>query len=210
MHYNRSMTTYFKPWMIILACWLLSPSIAWATMYTFVDGNGVIHFSNVPNDPRYVRMEEVKGRSPVRVRSGKYIDLRDYEHYIESVGSQYKVDPHLIKAVIKAESNFDCQALSGKGAQGLMQLMPGTARDMRVADPFDPRDNINGGTRYLRKMLNIFDEDLHLALAAYNAGPEVVKNIGGVPDIPETVEYVNRVLRHYRRYQASSSSGKGG
>ncbi|MBI4793457.1 MAG: lytic transglycosylase domain-containing protein [Deltaproteobacteria bacterium] len=196
--------------MIILACWLFFPVPAGATMYTFVDGNGVVHFSNVPNDPRYVRMEEVKGRPQVRVRAGKYIDLRDYEGYIRSVGSRYNVDPLLIQAVIKAESNFDCLASSGKGAQGLMQLMPGTARDMRVADPFDPHDNINGGTRYLRKMLNIFDEDLHLALAAYNAGPEVVKNIGGVPDIPETVEYINRVLRHYRRYQTSSSSGKGG
>jgi membrane-bound lytic murein transglycosylase MltF len=203
------MTNYCKPWMITLACLLLYPSFLYAAMYTFIDGNGVIHLSNVPNDPRYVRMKDVKDH-PTRIRAGKYIDLRDYEHYIQSVGCQYRVDPLLIKAVIKAESNFDCQALSDKGAQGLMQLMPGTARDMRVADPFDPHDNINGGTRYLRKMLNIFDEDLHLALAAYNAGPEVVKTIGGVPDIPETVEYVRRVLRHYRLYQASSSSGKGG
>ena len=126
------------------------------------------------------------------------------------MGSRYQIDPLLIQAVIKAESNFDALALSCKGAQGLMQLMPGTARDMRVSDPFDPRDNINGGTRYLRKMLNIFDDDLHLALAAYNAGPEVVKNIGRIPDIPETIEYVERVLRHYRRYQVASSSGTGG
>jgi soluble lytic murein transglycosylase-like protein len=203
------MTAFIKPWMIILACCLFMPLSAGATMYTFIDRNGVIHFSNVPNDPRYVRMDEIKSR-PARVRAGKYIDVREYEPYIRTVGSRYQVDPELIKAVIKAESNFDCMAQSGKGAQGLMQLMPGTARDMRVADPFDPRDNISGGTRYLRKMLTIFDEDLHLALAAYNAGPEVVKNVGGVPDIPETVEYINRVLRHYRRYQTASSSDKGG
>jgi len=191
--------------------WAVFPAFSFANMYTFVDENGVIHFSNVPNDPRYVKVKTQKGmqlRAPSA--SPRYVNVRDYEHYIRSVGSRYQVDPLLIQAVIKAESNFDSQALSCKGAQGLMQLMPGTARDMRVSDPFDPLDNIKGGTRYLRKMLNIFDDDVHLALAAYNAGPEVVKNIGRIPDIPETVEYVERVLRHYRRYQIASSSDKGG
>jgi len=188
--------------------WALLPSLSSATMYTFVDENGVIHFSNVPNDRRYVKVE-TKSRSQLRAPTPRYINPREYEHYIRSVGSRYQIDPLLIQAVIKAESNFDALAVSCKGAQGLMQLMPGTARDMRVGDPFDPMENINGGTRYLRKMLNIFDDDLHLALAAYNAGPEVVKSIGRIPDFPETIEYVERVLRHYRRYQVASSD-KGG
>lgn len=192
-----------------MLCGAFFPAFCFATMYTFVDENGVIHFSNVPNDHRYVKVDMPES-SQIRAPSPRHINLREYEHYIRSVGSRYQVDPLLIQAVIKAESNFDHLALSCKGAQGLMQLMPGTARDMRVADPFDPRENINGGTRYLRKMLNIFDDDLHLALAAYNAGPEVVKSIGRIPDIPETVEYVERVLRHYRRYQAVSSSHQGG
>jgi len=189
--------------------WAVFPAFSSANMYTFVDENGVIHFSNVPNDRRYVKVH-TQSRMQLRAPTPRHVNLRDYEHYIRSVGSRYQVDPLLIQAVIKAESNFDSQALSCKGAQGLMQLMPGTARDMRVSDPFDPLDNIKGGTRYLRKMLNIFDEDVHLALAAYNAGPEVVKNIGRIPDIPETIEYVERVLRHYRRYQIASSSGTGG
>ncbi|MBU4263063.1 MAG: lytic transglycosylase domain-containing protein [Proteobacteria bacterium] len=203
------MSTLLRSWIIIAVLWALLPSVSFATMYTFVDENGVIHFSNVPNDRRYVKVNTLS-RSQLRAPTPRYINPREYEHYIQSVGSRYQIDPLLIRAVIKAESNFDALALSCKGAQGLMQLMPGTARDMRVSDPFDPRENINGGTRYLRKMLNIFDDDLHLALAAYNAGPEAVKSIGRIPDFPETIEYVERVLRHYRRYQVASSSETGG
>lgn len=203
------MSTLLRAWIIIVVLWAFFPSFSSAAMYTFVDENGVIHFSNVPNDARYVKVDRPKS-SLIRAPSPRYVNQRDYEHYIRSVGSRYQVDPLLIQAVIKAESNFDSQALSCKGAQGLMQLMPGTARDMRVSDAFDPLENITGGTRYLRKMLNIFDEDLHLALAAYNAGPELVKSIGRIPDFPETIEYVERVMRHYRSYQAASSYGKGG
>ncbi|MBI5556661.1 MAG: lytic transglycosylase domain-containing protein [Deltaproteobacteria bacterium] len=203
------MLTFLRSCLVVLIFCALYPVGAQGKMYTFVDEKGVVHFSNVPNDPRYVLLDKIKSRHPLS-RSAKYIDLRDYEPYINSVGSRYRVDPLLIKAVIKAESNFDCRALSGKGAQGLMQLMPGTARDMSVADPFDPKENIRGGACYLRKMLTLFEDDVHLALAAYNAGPETVKNVGGIPDIPETVDYVNKVLGHYRRYQSSSSFGKGG
>lgn len=203
------MSTLLRSWIIIASLWAFVPSLSFANMYTFVDENGVIHFSNVPNDRRYVKVETLS-RSQLRAPTPRYIDPRDIEHYIRSVGSRYQIDPLLIQAVIKAESNFDVMAVSCKGAQGLMQLMPGTARDMRVSDPFDPRQNIHGGTRYLRKMLNIFDEDVNLALAAYNAGPEVVKSIGRIPDYPETIQYVERVLRHYRRYQVAYSSEKGG
>lgn len=178
-------------------------------MYTFVDENGVVHFSNVPNDPRYVRVDRVSPRR-YRTKSGRLVNPREYDHDIRRAGRRYRVDPLLIKAVIKAESNFDHLAVSRKGAQGLMQLMPATARDMRVDDPFDPKQNIRGGTRYLRKMLNIFHDDTKLALAAYNAGPEKVKKRGAIPQFPETMDYVQRVLRNYRRYQVSSFSRKGG
>ena len=178
-------------------------------MYTFVDENGVVHFSNVPNDPRYVRVDRVSPRR-YRTKSGRFVNPREYDHDIRRAGRRYRVDPLLIKAVIKAESNFDHLAVSRKGAQGLMQLMPATARDMRVDDPFDPKQNIRGGTRYLRKMLNIFHDDTKLALAAYNAGPEKVKKRGAIPRFPETIDYVQRVLRNYRRYQVSSFSRKGG
>jgi soluble lytic murein transglycosylase-like protein len=105
----------------------------------------------------------------------------------------------LIKAIIKAESNFNPTAISPKGAQGLMQLMPATARDLQVADPFDPQANITGGTKYLRSLLESFGWDIELSLAAYNAGPGNVKKT--VPNIPETREYVAKVLGNYQSYQ---------
>ncbi|MDY0390543.1 lytic transglycosylase domain-containing protein [Desulfobulbus oligotrophicus] len=128
------------------------------------------------------------------------------ERYIQLAGAHHQVDPLLIKAVIQAESNFDPNALSPKGAQGLMQLMPGTARDMAVSDPFDPYQNIIGGTRYLRYLLDNFKGNVELSLAAYNAGPGRVAPYGVVPRIPETQNYVAKVLETYHSYRNSKPS----
>jgi len=125
--------------------------------------------------------------------------------YIQLAAANHQVDPLLIKAVIKAESNFDPTALSPKGAQGLMQLMPGTARDMAVNDPFDPLQNINGGTKYLRYLLDNFKGNVELSLAAYNAGPGNVAPYGVVPGIPETQNYVAKVMETYRSYRNGNS-----
>lgn len=104
------------------------------------------------------------------------------------------LDPSLVRAVVQAESGYNARAVSNKGALGLMQLMPATAVELAVATPFDPEENLRGGTRYLRALLERFGGDVTLALAAYNAGPTAVERYGGVPPYPETVEYVRRVL----------------
>jgi len=120
---------------------------------------------------------------------------------------RHGVSPALVKAVVTVESSFDPKAVSAKGARGLMQLMPGTAADLGVDDLYDPRGNLDGGIRHLRGLLDRFDGDLRLALAAYNAGEEAVRRNGGVPPYPETREYVRRVLEQYERWQRAAPEG---
>jgi soluble lytic murein transglycosylase-like protein len=122
------------------------------------------------------------------------------EGLIKRTARKYQVDPHLVKAVVAAESNFDALAVSPKGAQGLMQLMPATAREMGVRAPFKPSENIKGGVRYLRSLLDRY-ANLGDAIAAYNAGPVAVDRYGGIPPYPETQAYVERVLRYYHEYR---------
>ncbi len=124
--------------------------------------------------------------------------------YIQEAATKHGVDPLLVKAVIKAESNFDVTAISTKGAQGLMQLMPATAKALQIADPLDPMENIAGGTKYLRSLLDSYNWDMELSLAAYNAGPGNVK--GSIPNIPETKIYVSKVLGNYRLYRKNKSA----
>ena len=116
---------------------------------------------------------------------------------IQRLAQQYSVDPHLVRAIITVESNFDPRAVSRAGAQGLMQLMPDTAARYRVEDPFDPHANLEGGIRYLRDLLRLFPSDLRHVLAAYNAGEGAVQQYGGIPPYPETQRYVERVLALY-------------
>lgn len=123
---------------------------------------------------------------------------------IRRAGISCDVDRALIKAVVAAESNFEPRAISSVGAKGLMQLMPDTARAMGVRRPFLPQENIRGGVRYLRSLLDRFD-DLDHALAAYNAGPDAVVRDDGIPPFPETEECGVRVRKHYRRYQATTT-----
>lgn len=188
----------------VLVCALfLTPDISQAAIYTFVDQHGTVHFTNVPNDPRYkpgVIRPQFRGS-----RSSRPGDPRLYEEHIQRAASRYEMDPLLIKAVIKAESNFDCMAVSPKGAQGLMQLMPGTAADLNVWNPFDPQENIFGGTNYLSQMMARFGGNIRLALAAYNAGPGKVEAARGIPLIPETQQYVVKVIQHYRQMTAAAS-----
>ncbi|MDH3454213.1 MAG: transglycosylase SLT domain-containing protein [Desulfuromonadales bacterium] len=182
---------------------LLFTASASATIYTFVDERGVVHMTNVPNDSRYTSNGSVHPKkSKKKFRRSNTIDS-----FIQEAAARYHVDPLLVKAVIKVESDFNHRAVSKKGAMGLMQLMPATASDMLVSNPFDPRANIMGGTRYLSKMLLLFNGNLSLGLAAYNSGPtRVAMAQNKIPKLPETIRYVKKVLHHYQRYRNGKST----
>ena len=127
----------------------------------------------------------------------------DLEDVVQSASGRYRLDPDLVDSVIKAESGFNVRAVSPKGAQGLMQLMPGTASKLGVPNAFDPQANVEGGTKYLRELLERYDFDLVKALAAYNAGPQRVAQFGGVPPYYETRAYVARVVRDFNKKKAA-------
>jgi soluble lytic murein transglycosylase-like protein len=166
-------------------------------IYSFVDARGLSHFSNAPTDPRYKKLA-VAGR-PVAPRI--FLSSTGVHKAITRHSEQYGVDPALVRAVIKAESSFNAGAVSRKGAIGLMQLMPRTARSFNLSDPYDPQQNISGGVRHLRYLLDRFRGNIPLALAAYNAGETRVSRGGRIPQIVETREYVRRVLRYYKEYR---------
>jgi soluble lytic murein transglycosylase-like protein len=125
-----------------------------------------------------------------------------YDLHIREAAALYQIPPELVRAVIRVESDFDPRAVSPKNARGLMQMIPATAERMLVTDAFDPRENIFGGTRYLRVLANLFNGDLELTVAAYNAGEGAVMRHGGIPPYAETRDYVTRVLSLYRQYRS--------
>lgn len=189
-----------------------------ADIYRYVDSKGVIHFSNVPTNPNYrLYMKEERGSRPLLSESKllSRAKLDRYDPLIQHTARRHGLDHSLVTAVIKVESDFDPGAVSSKGARGLMQLMPGTARELGVRDSFDPWENVEGGVRYLRNLLEFFNGNLPLALAAYNAGREAVLQHGGIPPYPETRQYVEKVLQYYDLFRRdmgriSSASGSGG
>jgi len=184
---------------VFFAVQILVTSNAYADIYKYVDEDGVLHLTNVPSVPnaKYVLILKEK-----RVHFKSDIDINKYDHIIAKAAKKYKVDEALIKAIIKAESNFNHEAVSPVGAQGLMQLMPATAYALQVEDVFQPENNIEGGVRYLRYLLNTYRGDLRLALAAYNAGETAVaKYSNNVPPFRETRNYINRVMSYYDEFR---------
>lgn len=176
---------------------------AWADIYAFTDARSVTHFSNVPVDGRYrLVLESPDGvsESGSPLRADLLARSAVYDPYIEAAARATSLEPALLRAVILAESGFNERALSKKGAQGLMQLMPKTAVRYGADDPFDPGQNIAAGARYLRDLVDRYDSDLQLVLAAYNAGESAVEKHGRrIPPYRETQRYVPRVLRAYQR-----------
>ena len=168
-----------------------SPSTAEATVTAYMDVQGNLHYVRAKSGRTN---KKIASNRPLP-RSTREANPQTINAFIQAAATEHGVDPFLIKAIIKAESNFDPTAVSPKGAQGLMQLMPATARDLQVADPFDPQANITGGTKYLRSLLDNYGWNLELSIAAYNAGPGKVK--GRMPNIVETKTYVSKVLEDY-------------
>lgn len=187
---------------LIIFLWFC-PSILHADIYRFVDPDGVVHFTNTPGDVEcdlYLReAPQATGSSKARAE-----DLTQgwMDEYVERFSRAHRLSPALVKAIIKAESNGKRFAVSPKGAQGMMQLMPFTSKRLRVSDPFDPVENIEGGVKYIKELFGAFRGNLVHTVAAYNAGPEAVRKYGGVPPYQETRRYVKRVLEYYRQYSS--------
>lgn len=170
------------------------------SIYQFVDQDGGIHFSNVPTDLRYKKIRASEPRARIRPTNPS----QALHETILQASLLHRLNPALVHAVIRAESAYDPHALSAKGAMGLMQLMPETASLLNVSNPYDPEQNISGGVRYLRYLLDRFGGNLELALAAYNAGENRVSRESRVPRITETQQYVRKVLRFYQDLDTSS------
>ncbi len=182
---------------------LLPQTAGSGTIYQYRDAQGRLYFTNCPSDSRYVPLKQIRKISVTAFQkrsASASTDATDYLKIAEQAARRFDLDPGLVKAIIKAESNGQPLATSPKGAMGLMQLMPGTARELLVSDPMDPEMNIWGGTLYFKQMLELFNGDYSLALAAYNAGPGNVERYKGIPPFPETQAYVKRVLRYWKEF----------
>jgi soluble lytic murein transglycosylase-like protein len=190
----------FKLTLLLLCCGACLA--AEAPIYALTETDGTVVLSNVPADAGY---ELLVGEKPVpepavAVTTSPAVRRTLYSSLIERVAGQYGLQSELLHAVIAVESGYDPSARSRKGAGGLMQLMPGTAKRYGVADAFNPEQNIHGGARYLRDLMRLFDGDISLVLAAYNAGENaVLRNGRRIPQYLETVNYVPKVLSHYKR-----------
>jgi len=194
---------------VVLFALFFIVSTASSDIFKYIDENGVTCYTDAPLGKKNQKVIDEKSNKvvPDKKKVEKSLAANaDYSSYVQKSARKYEIEPELIHAVIRTESNGNHRAVSKKGAMGLMQLMPSTASDMNVGNPFNPEENIDGGTRYLRYLIEKFNGNLTLAIAAYNSGPKTVEKYGNVPPISETRQYVNRVLALYsgkRQYAVS-------
>lgn len=184
-----------------------------ADIYTYTDEKGTAHFTNVPTDARYKLLYRATKDGQVRRvrrdgRRDSFPNRKRYQPLVAEAARLYSVDEGLLHSVIAVESGYNAKAVSKKGAIGLMQLMPATAKRFGARDIYDPAQNIHAGAKYLRHLLQQFNNDLHLVLAAYNAGEQAVARYGNrVPPFTETRLYVPKVLSLYGRYRDTPAGG---
>ena len=197
---------------VILLTLFISTEVA-ADIYKFTDADGRVYYTDEPRHSLYKRMIKTKATRPTlfntelpanlytrKVRAYTGINKQRYTDLIEQAASRYQVDAKLVHAVIQTESAYNASAQSPAGAVGLMQLMPATAQRFGVTDRQDPDQNVDGGTRYLKHLINLFTPNLHLAVAAYNAGENaVIRYNNSIPPYPETQNYVKQVLALYHQ-----------
>jgi soluble lytic murein transglycosylase-like protein len=199
-----------KPAILIAALLMASAAAAHPQIYTYVDADGMRHYTDIPDNNRYrllVLSPHDRTESGDRYDSMLLAKAGRYDSIIENAALSASVEPNLLRAVIVVESGFNSRAVSKRGAVGLMQLMPATASRFGVSNPYDPRQNIHGGAQYLKFLIDRFGQNVRLALAAYNAGEEAVERNGGqIPPFTETMAYVPRVLRIYQMLTAQPRS----
>jgi soluble lytic murein transglycosylase len=187
---------YFRIFLIISLA--VCPTVLWADIYRFVDDEGVVHFTNLQYDERYeLYLREGARGLPGGLDSASLAWMMEYA---DRYSRAHNLSPALVKAIIRAESNGNRYAISRKGAKGMMQLMPFTSKRLKVNDPFDPVENIEGGVKYIKELLGTFGGNVVHTVAAYNAGPAAVRKYGGIPPYQETRVYVKRVLAYYQQY----------
>jgi len=208
--YMLPMKSYIAVLLTCQICLLiLTVMSARADIYRYEDDEGIVHFTDAPTDRRFkIFMRDLKKdrRLRTKLQLSSSVNPAEYEKIISACATKYGVNPCLIKAVIHAESGYNPNAVSRKGASGLMQLMPDTARSLKVSNSLDPKDNVEGGVKYLRFLLDTFRGDVSLAVAAYNAGLNKVAKYGGIPPYNETRTYVNRVLAYMQTYQSNQAN----
>jgi soluble lytic murein transglycosylase-like protein len=191
-----------KPLFFIAVLLAASSAMARSQIYTYVDADGLRHYTDVPDNNRYrllVLSPQDRTSSGDRYDAMLLAKAGQYDAIIEKAALSASVEPNLLRAVIVVESGFNSRAVSKRGAVGLMQLMPATATRFGVSNPYDPRENVHAGARYLKFLIDRFGQNVRLALAAYNAGEEAVDRNGGqIPPFTETMAYVPRVLKIYQ------------
>lgn len=198
--------------LLALGLGMALPGQARAEIWEYVDGDGVAHYTNTPEGNRPWKRIVFQGRTshtlktPASQRDRSPERYRRYDAFIEEAARLYQLPATFLRAVMHVESNYDVNAVSVDGAMGLMQLMPFTAKKMGVEDPFDPRQNILGGARFLRILANQWNGDLVLTVASYNAGAGAVERHKGVPPYSETRRYVNRVLSYYYAFRSGKTA----